>query len=575
MVEDGCVVHAYDHRAEYGRAGDPPTPASPGSRLAALRSDAEQILQSLFQDAPAALPPTRGGGGGGGFGAEGAPGVAPRPVRADGNLTLIDDDLLPGHAVGLGAAAGAWGAADVRSAIAAAAEPFPTLGNASAARAPAVAFRPPPRPAAAAAPMSAEASAAHEKRGAEKSRARALASAFFGDEKRADCGSSFAASSAATYTAATLALARAAPGFVVELEVALDAFVASGKRRDSLQPMPRPQRELTHELAKVYGLATASYDNEPRRHVDLFRTENTGYPGVKLSEAAQTEGYAAAPEAGWQVQLRQVECSEGTLAAMLRLAEGEYAVRWQPSKGGGPPDAALVFSTEGAARAALQLLGGGRRSDKGGGGGFTVVPPAWAEPGYKPPSNRPSRPAPPPPSLPRGAATGAPAAAAAAAGGSWRGSATAEGGTYKGGPAREFPSLGGRPPAAPTASAAAPAAPATTAAPAAPAALAPAAPAAASDEPAAGKPARSLVSWSARGEQQEKAKVEGPPKVVWKPGGGTWRAKAEAETAAKTAWGATNSKPESGKPPATAVAKSAFAALGNKSDSDSSSDDSD
>ena len=69
--------------------------------------------------------------------------------------------------------------------------------------------------------------------------------------------------------------------------------------------------------------------------------------------------------------------------------------------------------------------------------------------------------------------------------------------------------------------------------------------------------------------------MEGPPKVVWKPGGGTWRAKAEAETAAKTAWGATNSKPESGKPPATAVAKSAFAALGNKSDSDSSSDDSD
>ena len=64
--------------------------------------------------------------------------------------------------------------------------------------------------------------------------------------------------------------------------------------------------------------------------------------------------------------------------------------------------------------------------------------------------------------------------------------------------------------------------------------------------------------------------------MVWKPGGGTWRAKAEAETVAKTAWGATNSKPASGKPPATAVAKSAFAALGNESsDSDSSSDDSD
>ena len=75
--------------------------ASPGSRLAALRSDAEQILQSLFQDAHAALPPSRGGNGGGGsgdgggsgggggnggvgggFAAEAAPGLVPRPVRA-------------------------------------------------------------------------------------------------------------------------------------------------------------------------------------------------------------------------------------------------------------------------------------------------------------------------------------------------------------------------------------------------------------------------------------------------------------------------------------------------------------
>ena len=44
-VEDGCVVHAYDHREEYGRAGQP---ASPGSRLAALRSDAEQALRAQY-----------------------------------------------------------------------------------------------------------------------------------------------------------------------------------------------------------------------------------------------------------------------------------------------------------------------------------------------------------------------------------------------------------------------------------------------------------------------------------------------------------------------------------------------
>ena len=98
-------------------------------------------------------------------------------MRAEGNLTLIDDDLLPGHAAGRNpSAAGAWGAADVRGAIAAAAEPFPTLGSASTARAPAVAFRPPPRPAAAAVPASAAQRAAAEKRADEKSRARSLAS---------------------------------------------------------------------------------------------------------------------------------------------------------------------------------------------------------------------------------------------------------------------------------------------------------------------------------------------------------------------------------------------------------------
>ena len=139
------------------------------------------------------------------------------------------------------------------------------------------------------------------------------------------------------------------------------------------RPAP-PQRVRT-----LPTLRARRYDNEPRRHVDLFRTEHTGLPGVRLSEAAQS-GAAAADDAGslgWEVALQQVECSEGALAAMLRLSDGEYAVRWQPSRGGGPPGATLVFGSEEAARRALQQLGGGRRSGPAG-GGFVVVAPAWA-----------------------------------------------------------------------------------------------------------------------------------------------------------------------------------------------------
>mgnify|MGYP004229204869 CR=1 FL=1 len=73
----------------------------------------------------------------------------------------------------------------------------------------------------------------------------------------------------------------------------------------------------------MYGLATASYGNEPLRHVDLFRTETTASccPGVRLSEAAATEGYAAAPEpeGGWQAFPR---C--GSSASMNRALESGH-----------------------------------------------------------------------------------------------------------------------------------------------------------------------------------------------------------------------------------------------------------
>ena len=80
-------------------------------------------------------------------------------------------------------------------------------------------------------------------------------------------------------------MARAQPALVAHLETTLDAFLSGGKRREAMPPMPRAQRTLVHELAKHYGIATQSYDTEPRRHVDLFRTDNSTWPGFRLSDA--------------------------------------------------------------------------------------------------------------------------------------------------------------------------------------------------------------------------------------------------------------------------------------------------
>ena len=66
----------------------------------------------------------------------------------------------------------------------------------------------------------------------------------------------------------------------MSLERRIEAFLSSDGRRESLPPMARPQRAVVHEVAKVYGLATCSYDNEPNRHVDLFRTQGGVGPCV-------------------------------------------------------------------------------------------------------------------------------------------------------------------------------------------------------------------------------------------------------------------------------------------------------
>ena len=302
------MAYAYDHQEEYARAQQPgAAPAGDaGARVAQMRATARELLQALFTSSgfptlgggpgerppPAAIPtpraqqqqqqqqanpeyPSLGGGGG------------PAAVAQSGNLTMVDDDLAArsdAHPTAPGATA--WDGRS-RAADGSRVENFPALPQAAAPRAPVVMPKPPPRQltaaevAAAAARREAEAAAA-VREAAAADRRRALGDAFGKGEGDA---STFAAEALRGFSAEVLTVARAQPALVAHLETTLDAFLSGGKRREAMPPMPRAQRTLVHELAKHYGIATQSYDTEPRRHVDLFRTDNSTWPGFRLSDA--------------------------------------------------------------------------------------------------------------------------------------------------------------------------------------------------------------------------------------------------------------------------------------------------
>lgn len=191
-------------------------------------------------------------------------------------------------------------------------------------------------------------------------------------------GSSFAAESAKAFTAEALALARSNSHFISQIEARLDRFIEGTARREALEPMTRGQRALVHELARHYGIATQSYDSEPRRRVDLFRSEKTDWPSLRLSDAVKAAAAAAAAPAAtaageeWALQLTQVECPELVLARALSFLDGEYLLRWSKRDDGGLPNVAIILTSEASACRTLVALGGGTR------GMFRVEQPAWA-----------------------------------------------------------------------------------------------------------------------------------------------------------------------------------------------------
>ena len=94
--------------------------------------------------------------------------------------------------------------------------------------------------------------------------------------------SAFAASAAEAFTRDVFATASAPGGGGGD---ALERLcVDTNTRRISLDPMPRRLRAVAHALGKAYGAASCSY-GEAGSRVDYFRSEATGFPSVRLSDA--------------------------------------------------------------------------------------------------------------------------------------------------------------------------------------------------------------------------------------------------------------------------------------------------
>jgi hypothetical protein len=134
---------------------------------------------------------------------------------------------------------------------------------------------------------------------AREQRRKQLAAAF-GVSNPESRPSTFAASSAEAFTPETLALARAEPEFVAEVERRFEeALRLNTNRRVSLPPMPRSKRRLVHEVGAQWHVATHAYGEGAGRHIDLFLIPGlSGFPNRHLSDAAKLSPEAAAAAAG-------------------------------------------------------------------------------------------------------------------------------------------------------------------------------------------------------------------------------------------------------------------------------------
>lgn len=74
------------------------------------------------------------------------------------------------------------------------------------------------------------------------------------------------------------------------IEQNLLAFVTSPDKVKSFKPMKADLRQFIHEMAEVYRMRSESFDEEPKRNVQITKTQHTIPPLKSLAQAAATRG---------------------------------------------------------------------------------------------------------------------------------------------------------------------------------------------------------------------------------------------------------------------------------------------
>ena len=154
-------------------------------------------------------------------------------------------------------------------------------------------------------------------------RRRQLAAAF-GVSRPDSRPSVFAASALEAFTKEVVKTARAFPREVADMEARLEGLAEDPrKKRVSLQAAPRRLRAVGHALAKTYGAASCAYGDEPRRRVDVFRTDKTGFPSVRLSDAVKYDAELAEAESAERSAARAEKRDAAFPGVAVRLAVTE------------------------------------------------------------------------------------------------------------------------------------------------------------------------------------------------------------------------------------------------------------
>jgi hypothetical protein len=168
----------------------------------------------------------------------------------------------------------------------------------------------------------------------------------------------------ASYNGALLYAAKTHPKLIEGFEKDLHDFVTdpSQPRRHVLGAMSKEHRQLLHQLAEHgYGLATQSVGQDPRRSVELFRTNSTALPTRLLSRVAPTvsdkEIVALIQEAGGHSMRFTDIAPTADIKYFLRRWDGGFRCEWEAGGDG----VVVRFDREADRDEALNALGGGIR----------------------------------------------------------------------------------------------------------------------------------------------------------------------------------------------------------------------